>query len=172
VEANNSETQPEPKASRPHMPGYGVLGAEDGKGLLPWRWATERLTSSHNYWVATGRPDGRPHLMPVWGLWLDGAFYFSTGRESRKAKNLARDSHCVITTERADEAVIIEGVAREIPFETLPPQFVTVFKEKYDWTMNGDEGPVYAVVPQVAFGFIETGGDFLGTATRWVFADS
>ncbi|HEU4760074.1 MAG TPA: pyridoxamine 5'-phosphate oxidase family protein, partial [Dehalococcoidia bacterium] len=69
---------PDPMVSRPHMPGYGI--SEDDEGLLPWAWAEERLAKSHNYWVATARPDGRPHAMPVWAVWLDDRLYFSTAR--------------------------------------------------------------------------------------------
>ena len=61
-----------------------------------WSWAVERLTSSRNYFAATVRPDGRPHSMPVWGVWLDDAFWFNTGGESRKAKNLAANAHCIM----------------------------------------------------------------------------
>jgi hypothetical protein len=56
-----------PKASRPHMPGYGIVPADSGDGLLEWAWAVERLNRSRNYWIATARPDGRPHVAPVWG---------------------------------------------------------------------------------------------------------
>jgi pyridoxamine 5'-phosphate oxidase-like protein len=59
----------EPKPSRPYMPGYGTKSPTEGRGLLPWSWAEERLAQSHDYWVATVQPDGRPHLMPVWGVW-------------------------------------------------------------------------------------------------------
>jgi hypothetical protein len=62
-----------PRASRPHMPGYGSGGPTQGSGLLPWSWAEQRLLASRNYWVATSWPDGRPHVMPVWGVWHDGA---------------------------------------------------------------------------------------------------
>ena len=44
-------------SSRPHMPGYGTLGPDQGTGLLPWSWAEERLVRSHDYWVATTWPD-------------------------------------------------------------------------------------------------------------------
>ena len=81
-----------PNASRPHMPGYGL--PKGTKGLLPWGWAEQRLKKSHNYWITTVRPDGSPHTMIVWGLWLDGRFYFSTGRQSRKARNLAANPAC------------------------------------------------------------------------------
>ena len=96
------------------MPDYGISGADEGEGLLPWEWAAERLSVSHNYMVATTRPDGRPHVMPVWGVWLDDAFYFSTGRQSRKARNLGANPHCVVSTDRAEEAVILEGLAEEV----------------------------------------------------------
>ena len=54
---------PTPRASRPHSPGYGI--AADEEGLLPWSWAAERLTVARNFFIATTRPDGRPHLMIV-----------------------------------------------------------------------------------------------------------
>ena len=40
------------------MPDYGISSADEGEGLLPWEWAAERLSASHNYMVATTRPDG------------------------------------------------------------------------------------------------------------------
>lgn len=97
-----------PKASRPHMPGYGL--PKGSKGLLPWGWADERLKKSHNYWITTVKPDGSPHTMVVWGLWQDGRVISSTGSKSRKARNLAQNSNCVVCTELANEAVIVEGV--------------------------------------------------------------
>src|SRR5215813_2984050 len=136
------------KTSRPHIPDYGILGADEGEGLLPWEWAAERLSVSHNYLVATTRPDGRPHVMPVWGLWLDGAFYFSTGRQSRKARNLGANPHCVVSTDRPDEAVILEGVAEEIADRAPLELFYQAYKEKYDWDMKEmgfDQEPVYIV---------------------------
>jgi hypothetical protein len=98
-----------PRASRPHMPGYGILGPTEGTGLLPWWWATERLTSSHDYWLATTWPDGRPHVMPVWGVWLDDALWFSSSRGSRKIDNLRHDPRCVATTDDARDPVVVEG---------------------------------------------------------------
>ena len=93
------------------MPEYELLGADEGRGLLPWSWARERLESARNYWLATTRPDGRPHAMAVWAVWHEESLWFSTARGSRKATNLAGNPRCVVCTERADEAVIVEGVA-------------------------------------------------------------
>src|SRR5438105_4143643 len=88
-----------PKASRPHMPGYGIADAKAGGGLLSWRWATERLENGRTYWLATTRPDGQPHVMPVWGVWFADAFFFSTGQQSRKARNLAENARCSVAVE-------------------------------------------------------------------------
>ena len=82
-----------PRASRPHIPEYGVDAGNEG--LLPWSWAVERIERSRSYWLSTVRTDGRPHAMPVWAVWLDDALLFSTGAKSRKALNLARSPHCV-----------------------------------------------------------------------------
>ena len=169
-------TEAAPEASRPYMPGYGILDADAGRGLLPWSWATERMAKSHNYWVATTRPDGRPHVMPVWGVWLGdaepgGAFYFSTGKNTRKAHNLASNPRCVVCSECADEAIIVEGIAEELTAESLPPQFKDAYFEKYKWEIDPAQGGIYAVRPRVAFAFIENADDFAGSATRWRFPD-
>ncbi|HEV2086875.1 MAG TPA: pyridoxamine 5'-phosphate oxidase family protein, partial [Cryptosporangiaceae bacterium] len=98
-----------PLAERPYMPGYGI--AEEPAGMLPWSWAEERLTSSTNYWLATVRPDGRPHVMPVWGVWADHAFLFSSSPGSRKVRNLRAEPRCVVTTQDPVRPVVLEGVA-------------------------------------------------------------
>jgi nitroimidazol reductase NimA-like FMN-containing flavoprotein (pyridoxamine 5'-phosphate oxidase superfamily) len=151
------------------MPGYALLDENDGSGLLPWSWATERLTAAHNYWIATTRPGGRPHAMAVWGVWLDDRFYFSTGRESRKARNLSVDPRCVVCTERADEAVVVEGLASEVRDSAVLRRVVEVYNAKYQWDMEPTQEAFYEVRPEVAFAFIEHAADFPGSATRWTF---
>ncbi len=79
----------QPPARRPYMPGYGTLGEDEGTGLLPWSWAEEQLRRSHNFWLATRWPDGRPHVMPVWAVWQAQTLLFSSSLGSRKARNLA-----------------------------------------------------------------------------------
>jgi len=75
----------EPTSQRPDMPG-GYLGTK----LLAWSWADVGLAESRNYWVTSVTPKGRPHARPVWGVWLDGRLYFSSG--SRIRSNLERGS--------------------------------------------------------------------------------
>jgi hypothetical protein len=155
------------KASRPDLPGYGILPASEGEGLLPFEWAEARLRAARNYWVATISPDGRPHLMAVWGVWLEREFMFSTGRQSRKARNLAADPRCVIAPEGAAEEIVVHGSAREVPFDD---RFVAAYRDKYDFdvTSLADE-PVFAVAPETVIGIIEAEERFAGTATKWSF---
>jgi nitroimidazol reductase NimA-like FMN-containing flavoprotein (pyridoxamine 5'-phosphate oxidase superfamily) len=154
-----------PKASRPDIPGYGI--EEKRKGLLPWNWAEERLTQTQNYFLSTVRPDGRPHVMPIWGVWMDGAFYFSTGKKSIKARNLEANPNCVLCPGDADEAVVVEGTAKKIADKKKLANFNKVYLAKYEWDMSKMNEPVYELRPRTVFGQIEE--TFSQTATRWTF---
>jgi hypothetical protein len=151
------------------MPGYGI--AETRDGLLPWGWAEQRLTESYNYWVTTTSEGGRPHSMPVWGVWLDGALYFSTGRRTRKARNLARDARCVVTPEHAAEAVIVEGRAEEVTDADLITRVASTYGAKYPMGFPPGE-PLFAVRPDVAFAVVDDEDRFTSTATRWRFVNT
>jgi len=160
-----------PKASRPYAPGYGF--PKGNKGLLPWSWAEQRLKKSHNYWITTVKPDGSPHTMVVWGLWQDGRFLFSTGSKSRKARNLAENMNCVMTTEHAHEAVVVEGVA-EIADVDARRKMLPTYERKYKFDMGAMKDdilsmkePVFAVRPRVVFGLWEK--HFQTKSTRWNF---
>ena len=158
-----------PVASRPHMPGYGI--PKDKKGLLPWSWAQQRLEKSHNYWITTVRPDRSPHTMVVWGLWMHGSFYFSTGLQSRKARNLGKNPHCIVCTENAAEAVILQGTARLVKQIQQRKPFFSRYERKYKWDMSAfQEEPIFEVRPRLAFGLFEK--KFMGSATRWRFKKS
>jgi general stress protein 26 len=154
-----------PQADRPHMPGYGI--SEDAEGLLPWSWARDRLENSRNYWIASLHPEGRPHLMPVWAVWLEPLLYFSTAKTSRKARNLYGNKNISVSTERADETVIVEGIAAvEEDHAVLRPVW-DAYKAKYDWGLEGE--PMFVVRPKVVFAFIELAEKFATAATRWRF---
>lgn len=162
-----SRKQRTPKATRPDMPGYGL--AKGTKDLLPWKWAEDRLRKSYQYWIATSRPDGRPHLMVVWGLWQDGGFYFCTGEQSRKARNLKANPWCVIGSERAEQAVIVEGKVEMVTDAAMRKNFGRKYQRKYKYDMEGFAEPLYVVRPRVAFGLWEK--RFVNSATRWRFKE-
>jgi PPOX class probable F420-dependent enzyme len=161
-----------PRASRPHMPGYGIRGPTQGTGLLPWSWAAERLTRSHGYWLATTRPGGRPHVMPVWGLWWDEALWFSSGLRSSKARNLAADPRCAITTDNPQEPIVVEGTAAIVRDLGTIRDFAERVDTKYETEYGAgfydpDVNGTYRVTPTWAFGLTES--DFEGSPTRWDF---
>src|SRR5277367_6057008 len=142
-----------PKASRPNIPDYGI--SKDKKGMLPWKWAADRMGKSHQYWVATVRPDGSPHVMPVWGVWVENAFYFSTGAKTRKARNLTTNPRCVICSEDSEEAVIVEGMASEMTYPKKLASVVKAYKKKYKVDISAMDSPIYCVRPGVVFGLYE-----------------
>jgi len=171
---SKKQTVKAPKASRPEMPEYGI--PEPKNGLLPWKWAEQRLKKSHNYWITTVRPGGVPHTMVVWGLWMNGAFLFSTGRRSRKTRNLDENKNCVICTEDAHEAVIVEGTAAEVSDVSVRRTFLQKYEPKYKFDMGKMKDdilslkePIFGVRPRVAFGLYEK--KFQSSATRWKFPE-
>ncbi|MFE9423288.1 pyridoxamine 5'-phosphate oxidase family protein [Kitasatospora sp. NPDC006697] len=162
----------DPPAARPHMPGYGVLPAGEGRGLLPWFWAERRLADSHEYWVGSVRPDGRPHLMPVWGVWLRGSLWFSSSVRSRKYRNLAARPACTVATDDAHQPVVLDGDAAAVTDPAGIAGFLAALNAKYA-TAYGPEfldpavNATLRVVPRSVFGLDDA--DFTGTPTRWTF---
>jgi len=160
----------DPEPDQPRM-----FGGQLEPVRLPWKWATERLSRARNYWIATTRPEGQPHSRPVWGVWLDDAFYFSTG--SLAAQNLAANPAVTVHLESGSEVVIIEGAAEVVGDAGLVEWVVSLYNQKYNWDMDPNDlpGQFYAVRPRVAFGWLsdesglDQGSAFHGTATRWRF---
>ena len=131
------------------------------------------MAAAHDYWLATVGDGGRPHVMPVWGLWRDGAVWFSSGLRSRKARNLAADPRCAVTTDDAHDPVVVEGVAGRVTdsgelrafADAVDAKYATSYGvEFYDPAVNG----VWRVPPAKAIGLRQD--DFTGSPTRWTFA--
>jgi general stress protein 26 len=154
--------------------------SSDGATLTPWAEARGRLEKAEIYWLATVRPDGRPHVTPLISVWLDGALYFCTGASERKAKNLAGNTHCVVTTgcNALNEGLdlVVEGDATRVSDEAGLQSVADAYASKYDWhftvrdgAFHGDAGNVavvYEVRPKTAFGF---GKGETYSQTRWRF---
>lgn len=162
---------PEPRVGRPDiMRAYGVPTSL--KGVLPWRWAEERLIEAPVYWIASTRPDGRPHAMPTWGAWVDGAFWMEGGDQTRRMRNLARNPGAVVHIERGDDVVIVEGLAEKIAEldDALTERLVAGF-EKYVASHGYRAGPenwatgIWKIRPKVGFAWSK----FPKDATRWTF---
>jgi hypothetical protein len=157
-----------PRASRPKIPDYGLEPARRPSDLLPWKWATDRLKRSRTYLMVTTRPDGSPHAMPVWGIWVDDTFYFSTGRQSRKAQNLAARPRCVVSTDHLEEVVVLEGAAEEVGGAALLRRLSLRYSAKYKpYRLDPKMGPVFAVHPRLIYGLDEK--RFTQKTTVWRF---
>jgi nitroimidazol reductase NimA-like FMN-containing flavoprotein (pyridoxamine 5'-phosphate oxidase superfamily) len=156
------------KVGIPRIPkDYGI---KPRKQYSPWSRAEKRLERSHNYWVCTTRADGRPHAMPVWGFWLDGAFHFSTGNGTLKARNIARNPEVVIHLESGDDVVILEGMAERVDLsdKVFARRVDALAKRKYKMPITGiPRSTMFRVRPRVALAWSEK--NFPKDATRWEF---
>ena len=158
----------EPLRDRPQMPSvYGIEPEESG-GMIEWSAVAERLAAARSYWVATTRADCRPHVTPVWGLWLDGAVMFDADVNSVKALNLARDPRAVVHLESGDDVAIVEGVAEPMRGKDLRERYVDAYERKYAFRPEGMEGAVaFCVAPKVVLAWHEE--NFPKSATRFRF---
>ena len=152
-----------------------------GAGPTPWSDGRDLLEKAGIYWLSTVRPDGRPHVTPLIAVWLDGSLYFCTGADERKAKNIAANPHCILTTgcnaigDGLD--VVVEGEAVRVVDDDRLRRVAALYETKYgpDWHFDveevafehdGGRALVFEVVPVTAFGFGK--GEY--SQTRWSFA--
>lgn len=148
---------------------YGLDSVPADGSALAWPTVTRWLVDARNYWVASTRADGRPHVMPVWGVWIGDALWFSTDPASVKARNFAQRPDVVVHLESGDEVCVLEGRARRVTTGELPEGFVAAYDEKYGTPVepdNPDHG-LYVVAPVVALTWTEA--EFTTTPTRWTW---
>jgi nitroimidazol reductase NimA-like FMN-containing flavoprotein (pyridoxamine 5'-phosphate oxidase superfamily) len=163
--------------------------SSDGAVATQWASALAILLDAEVYWLSTVRPgghsDGRPHVTPLLGVWLDGAVYFCTGPTERKAKNLAQNPNCVLTTgcNGLDDGLdlVVEGAAAKVSARAELRSVADTFESKYGrhftvpdgtWfglgdAIRGGDALVYRVAPSTAFGF---GKGRQLSQTRWRFS--
>jgi hypothetical protein len=162
----------EPRAEH-NLDGYGAP-------VIPWTKIRERLERGftqvpgsggpdrHTCWLATVHPDGRPHVMPLGVNYMDGALYFSTGANTRKAKNLTLNPQCVITIATHDFDIVVEGKATKVIDPALVARISKMYQDEgWPATVSDDgislsaeysapsAGPppyiVYEVAPETVF---------------------
>src|SRR5215469_3017863 len=163
--------------------------------LLDWSGIEARLQAGlsqapgtggpnrHTCWLATINPAGSPHVTGIGALWADGCFWFETGKDARKGKNLARDPRCTLSVAAQEFDLVIEGEASVV----TDPAVVSYWAARWTaagWPARVDDtgtaltaeysapsaGPppwhVYRLIPRIAtaLGTVDPGG-----ATRWRF---
>lgn len=155
---------------------------EDDRLPAPWTSAREFLALARTYWLGTLGPDGRPQVRPLIGIVVDGLLQVATNPGSRKSRNLTREPRCTITASCNELDIVLEGTATLVSDAAALQRAADAFLAKYDWpltvrdgafdaeygapTSGGPPYQLWAVTPEVAFGF-PTAGTY--TPTRWRF---
>lgn len=163
-----------------------------GAPPIPWSRALKQLEAvtekpeergAKSPWLATTRPDGRPHVAAVGALWVDGKFYFTSGARTRKSRNLAKNPACVISESLPDLDLVVEGTAARVTdqatLERLAEHYVAqgwpasvkggAFTAEFSAPSAGPPPwDLYEVTPDTAFG-VATAEPY--GATRWLFKE-
>jgi nitroimidazol reductase NimA-like FMN-containing flavoprotein (pyridoxamine 5'-phosphate oxidase superfamily) len=162
------------RRERPTFPaGYGLPDTDEG--LLEWSAVERRLVESKHYWLATVRPDGRPHLIPRWGVWVDDALYYDGSPTTRHARNAERNPACSLSLEDGWHAVTVEGRSTAIraDAEGLGARLAAAFEKYHDdgykpaadaWS-GADGGGLRVFTPITALAWFT----FPTDATRFAF---
>lgn len=142
-----------PKISRPKLPkGY----ADNPASYVDWEWVAAQLTESQNYWLCSVRPDGRPHVVPRWGAFIDNKFYYDGSPKTRHARNILENPNVSLHLESGEEAIILEGISQ--PVEKPKSEFANRLAEEISrkYSSNGyapkpsqwNEGGLYVFTPR------------------------
>jgi hypothetical protein len=161
-----------PKVSRPHFP-KGYL--ENPTTLLAWDRVERRLVEAIHYWICSVRPDGRPHVVPRWGVWVDGMFFYDGSPETRHAKNIALNPHVSLHLESGAQALILNGkaAAHAKPDPDLARKLSKDYRRKYTelgyapGVNQWDEGGLFSIRPVDVIAWT----NFMDDPTRFVFTD-
>ena len=103
----------------------------------------QRLETERNLWLATTCPNGSPHLVPIWFVWLDDKVYLCTSAGSVKARNVIKNPHVSVALENGDDPVVIQGMAKIL--DEPSAEVIEAFQRKFDWNIRGD-GTYNAVI--------------------------
>ena len=142
-----------PKLSRPKLPqGY----ADNPVSYVDWEWVAAQMNDAKHYWLCSVRPDGRPHVVPRWGVFIDNKFYYDGSPETRHAQNIMTNSQVSLHLESGKQAVIMEGVSE--PAGKPDPEFAKKLAEAISgkYASDGyspkpdqwDEGGLFVFTPR------------------------
>jgi nitroimidazol reductase NimA-like FMN-containing flavoprotein (pyridoxamine 5'-phosphate oxidase superfamily) len=164
----------EPVSTEPYWPDHDAVSA--------WGQAVGELARAQTYWLATLHPAGRPHVVPVLAVRLEGALCVAASPDTRKARNLKQNPAATLTAHADRFDLVIDGTATRVADEEQLERITDAYAAKYRWSVNVREGArhgegaptagpspyhVYKLAPSGAFGFPT---DEHAAPTRWRFA--
>jgi len=156
----------DPIAERPWMPkGYGV--PENSEGLMAWGDVRPTIEATKIYWIASVRPDNRPHAIPIWGAWVGDVYYFEGGSDTRWGRNLQANPAMVVHLEQGNLAIMIEGRYAKVDLDAATcKQVIAQFAAKYaPYKPEENCSGWHSMRPDVAFAWEK----FPGDATKFRF---
>jgi general stress protein 26 len=156
--------------------------SEPGTTAVPWSDVEQVLRTSEMFFLSTVRADGRPHVTPLPAIWDRGALHICTGDQEQKAKNLARQPACILSTGsdrlRGGLDVVVEGVAVRVTEQARLRELAALWKSELDWDFEAGEdafrdpdgrtGLVYRISPDKVLAF----GKGPYTQTRYRFGSA
>jgi PPOX class probable F420-dependent enzyme len=104
----------------------------------------ERLRTDVIAWLGSVRPDGRPHLVPVWFYWDGEVVLVLSQPKTQKVRNLTHDHRVTIAlddTRLGRDVVLFEGEASLLSGpsrDTAPPGYL----QKYAGLLAEMQWPV------------------------------
>lgn len=130
-----------------------------------WRTLKARLSREMTIWLSTVRADGRPHLVPVWFVWLDGKLYFATGSETQKFSNLRHNQAVALALPDTTSVIILEGEAHASDRATTE-EVAEYFYNKYEWDFRYDESMDWRLVEVTPLKILAWGDQHDGDGIR------
>jgi hypothetical protein len=158
------------KVMRPKFPkGY----VDKPASFVTWEWVAAQLTGSINYWLCSVRPDGRPHVVPRWCVYVDGKIYYDGSPETRHAQNIVENPNVSVHLESGTEVIILEGTSAPAgrPDAGFAQRLADAYRVKYaalgyspepgQW----DEGGLFVFTPRQCLAWTV----FFENPTKFVF---
>ncbi len=130
-----------------------------------WRTLEARLGREMTIWIATVRYDGRPHLTPVWYIWLEGRIYIAIGDDSVKFENLRGNQAVAVALPDTDQVILLEGEAH-VPDRSTTDKLGEYFFHKYEWDFRHDETADWRLVEITPHKILTWGDGYDAEGTR------
>jgi general stress protein 26 len=124
-----------------------------------------RLGREMTIWLATVRHDGRPHLVPVWFIWLEGKIYIATGSDTQKYNNMYHNQNVALSLPDTDSVIIIEGEAHVADRQTVDV-LADYFYHKYEWDFRYDETAVWRLIEITPYKILAWGDGYEAEGAR------
>lgn len=113
------------------------------RGFIPWRTVDLSLQALRTIWLATTRPDGRPHAAPVWFVWVDYAVYFASQRDTQKVRNIELQPSVVAHAGDGDDVILLTGTAVVVTDRDETARVEIVYAAKYVDPHTGTRASVH-----------------------------